>query len=436
MEWKFSNPKEEDWEYDSLEEAAETLQELIATKGFQEGTCSEIIDRVGKLLKHSMATEIVNITGPEYFVDMLKAQNNWQVESLEFINKILVHSKWQEELSNTNLLPYLIRNMAKVEYVPPIIPNHKENSINPIPMQYPIEHAYIDLVHQLIQNPKNIAALFKEMKLKEIFSIIEDQPASVRHSVGAAVLLELRTCPSFVAEASSSKLVSFIDGKYYINKIKTNCLKGPESNRKYYRELIKRCSDSLQFFAEEPANVKKIKSFLLIDTKKKIPVSPDDLKVITHLTETTKELTTSKNRLLDSITSAFSQGSTPHLCLAFLWMPFAWKSKIMLKYPPNISAVISCVPLALFSALGFSFLLSMNEWMNQEKLRILDPASPFGTNFEEKKKIRELLEFLDFNIRVGTFYIFPHTFFSWVLWKHIDKLPLSIRITNTPSKAE
>jgi hypothetical protein len=57
--------------------------------------------------------------------------------------------------------------------------------------------------------------------------------------------------------------------------------------------------------------------------------SPDDLKVITHLNETMKELSTSKNRLLDSVAAAFSQGSTPHLCLAFLWIPFAWKAKIM-----------------------------------------------------------------------------------------------------------
>jgi hypothetical protein len=271
-EWKSSNPKEEDWQYESLEEASETLQQLIATKGYQEGSSFQIINQVGKLLKHSMATEIVNLTGPEYFVDVLKAQNNWQVESLEFLNKILLHSKWQEELSNTNLLPYLIRNMAKVEYVAPILEekdNHNSNIVTiPTAMQYPIEHAYIDLVHQLVLNPQNITSLFKEMKLKEIFSIIEDMPANIRHSVGAAVLLELRTSPSFVAEATSAKLISFIDGKYYINKIKTNCLKGPENNRKYYRELIKRCSNSLQF-KEEPASVKKIKSFLSIDSKKK-----------------------------------------------------------------------------------------------------------------------------------------------------------------------
>jgi hypothetical protein len=424
-EWKLSNAKEEDWEYKSLEEAAETLQELIATKGFQEGSSYQTIHQVGKLLKHSMATEIVKLTGPEYFVDVLKAQNNWQVESLEFLNKILLHSQWQEDLSNTNLLPYLIRNMAKVQYVAPIA--EEKDKVNPHQLllaQYPIEHAYIDLVHQLVQNPQNINALFKEMKLKEIFTIIEDQPANIRHSVGAAALLELRTSPPFVTEASASKLVSFIDGKYYINKIKTNCLKGPETNRKYYRELIKRSSDSLQF--KEDSNVKNVTSFFKTDPKKKAFVSEDDKKVITHLTETLKELTASKNRLVDIISSTFSPGSTANLSLACLWIPFAWKAKVMLKYSPKITGVISILPLALVSALGFAFMVSANEWINSEKFRILDPDNQFGHNFEDKKKIREFLEFVDVTLRFGTFYIFPHTFFSWFLWKHIDKLPISI----------
>lgn len=431
IEWKLTNAKEEDWEYDSLEEAAETLQQLIATKGFQEGTSYETINQVGKLLTHSMATEIVKITGSEYFVDVLKAQNNWQVESLQFLNKILLHSQWRDELSNTNLLPYLIRNMAKVEYIAPSM-EEKEKTAHAhqlLIIQYPIEHAYIDLIHQLVQNPQNINSLFKEMKLKEIFTLIEDQPANIRHSVGAALLLELRRSPLFVEEASSSKLVSFIDGKYYINKLKSNCFKGPETNRKYYRELLTKCADSLQY-KEELTVIKKLKAFLLPDSRQKMLVSADDEKVITHLNETLKELTTSKKRLQDIIPSIFTPGSTPNLCIAFMWIPFAWKAKVMLKYSPKISAVMSTLPLALFSALGFCFILSTTNSINSEKLKILDPGHFSGTGFEEKKKIREFLEFMDFSFRIGAFYIFPHTFFSWFLWKHIDKLPVSIRSKN------
>lgn len=55
------------------------MQQLIATKGFQEGTDEEIIEQVSHILTHPMATEIVKLTGPEYFVDVLKAQNFWQV---------------------------------------------------------------------------------------------------------------------------------------------------------------------------------------------------------------------------------------------------------------------------------------------------------------------------------------------------------------------
>ncbi len=113
---------------ETLDETVSTLLGWQTTAESYEGReiCIQGMEEViSSLLTQELSTELARKKGVSYFVDLFKTYESWEVFPVETITKtqsfpikyllrLMRYRKWEEDLQQTNLLSYLVRNMDKV----------------------------------------------------------------------------------------------------------------------------------------------------------------------------------------------------------------------------------------------------------------------------------------------------------------------------------
>eukprot|EP01127_Copromyxa_protea_P016800 TRINITY_DN5062_c0_g1_i1.p1 TRINITY_DN5062_c0_g1~~TRINITY_DN5062_c0_g1_i1.p1 ORF type:complete len:346 (+),score=30.06 TRINITY_DN5062_c0_g1_i1:147-1040(+) len=165
---------------ESLDEAVSTLLALTAADDslpFREASIENMEGSINHYLSEELSTELARKKGVGYFVDLFKTYESWEQFPLNYFLTLLRFQKWADDMAQTNLLSYLVRNMDKA---------------------VPVQRHYLKLIFKLANDERNVQRLLEDVDINELMSIVDDyRGIDELEPLASAVLFTLYISPKF-----------------------------------------------------------------------------------------------------------------------------------------------------------------------------------------------------------------------------------------------
>lgn len=278
------------------------------------------------------------------------------------------------------------------------LPPLKKKALEEFTRRYQLrkDTQYLSLIWKLLQDDTAVASLLQEIPLPELIRIIESQPNEIKHSVGAATLLALRVTPLIENAAIASNMKSFLDGKYYLGKLKNIVMANERVSKGRqnccYRQLLE---TSICSFDSQGARLPIAETSDFLDSQSMLPKKPGrglplastqpNGAFLNNLWRVTNEIIVndSDKQNVDKGIKGFGELRRSMLdsflfrvLLVGIYAYAAWKIKAYFSYRELKLQSMHFTRLAAFSALGFAVLLSLRNYFHLSASRRESRISP------------------------------------------------------------
>jgi len=303
---------------------------------------------VQAVLLKKFSTDLINIKGPQYFVNLLKVNDKWD-GIIPYLSKVARYDNGRDQLAKTDLLSYLVRNMDKA------VGN---------------EEAYSKLVLRLSTQDRSVTRMLQDSHIDEIVKSINEHRSKKKLDLLASIVIcSLCLSPAFQHEIQGIKQPAF----------------------------------TFDY------NAKKIMTVLDGDEEESFPYL---LPVVDMLRAISKSSKGTHSEFAPQSWQHYTKSIPFfHYLVTGVYVTTAWGLHFSRKLPATLPLHSSLLPFSCLCALSLAGIWSsdfLQKWYSKRKDEILDPG--YGKSPDQKHIELSTLRAARIVQRIAFAYFFPHSF--------------------------